>query len=306
MTSVGVFDPASLTPAIRLFDLGVDDAARLRAAHELVCRDPRVADWVTDGAGALRAAMGTPSPGPVLESGPVVAHPARGYLPVLVLAEVLPALVDHQRRLGVPPEVTSATLADVGRSLVRNRLWEGEPGLGDELAGWLTRHLHGALVQLGRLQYERAAPDLDAWSSLAPAGVPGGPGDLVLNLHIPQDGQPLTPDAVDASLDAARGFFATRFPDERYAAVTCHSWLLDPQLAGHLPPETNIVRFQRRFVLGSARPGGGDASVRKFVFGDTTTPVESLPRVTRLQAAVVDHLSSGAHFEVVSGWIPWP
>ena len=37
----------------------------------------------------------------------------------------------------------------------------------------------------------------------------------------------MTPGAVAASLDEARVFFPRHFPDERYTAFCCGSWLLD-------------------------------------------------------------------------------
>ena len=190
--------------------------------------------------------------------------------------------------------------------LGRNRVWEGAAGLGEELAGWLTRHLAGALYQLGRLQYERLVLDEAAAADLRAAGVDCVPGSLTLNLHIPHVGGPLAPAVVDGSLAMARAFFGEHLPGEQYAALTCHSWLLDPQLAGYLPPEANLVRFQRRFVPVARGPVDGDGSVRRFVFGDTTRPVEALPQRTTLERAAVTHLRAGRHWQVSSGWLPFP
>ncbi len=107
------------------------------------------------------------------------------YAPVVAFAQVLPDLLAHHEALGVAPEVSAATLADVGRMLARNRRWFGVAGLGDELGGWLTRHLTGAIFQLGRLQYERVHLGQGTGLELRMAGVPVGPGDLVLSVHIP-------------------------------------------------------------------------------------------------------------------------
>ena len=295
---------AALAEAIRLFDVPADDVAPLLAAHDAVCRDDRLRRWVTAAAEPLRAAMGDPSPGPVLDRRPDAPTEVARYLPVLVLADLLPDTRALHRSLGVAPDVTAATLADVGRMLVRNRVWEGEPGLGDELAGWLTRHLHGALFQIGRLQYERVLLGQGLGAELRMSGFPCGPGDLTLNLHIPETGARLDPEAVGSSLTVARTFFRRRFRDERPVGMTCHSWLLDPQLADYLPADSNVVAFQRRFTLGRPRAEDGDLSVRKFVFGDTTTPVRSLPQRTRLEKAVVRHLRTGRHWHIRSGWLP--
>ncbi|MEV4321145.1 hypothetical protein AB0J37_02835 [Microbispora rosea] len=117
----------------------------------------------------------------------------------------------------------------------------------------------------------------------------------------------MTPEAVTASLDEARTFFPRHFPDERYTAFSCGSWLLDPQLRDYLPEDSNIVRFQRRFELEPyEEPEGLDADVevRRFVFPTLTTPLDRLPRRTVLQRAVVDHLKAGRHWYWRRGRFP--
>ncbi len=314
--AAGGLSDEGLGAASRLFGVPAGDVAPLLAARQTVCREPGsaaqpgpVRSWVDDGAARLVAAMGEPSPGPGLGGRPPAPPDVTAYLPVLVFAQVLPATLTWHRERGVPAAVSAASLSDVGRMLARNRRWFGEPGLGDELAGWLTRHLYGALFELGRLQYERVLLGEGAGVELRAAGFPCGPGDLVLNVHIPEVGGPLAPGAVDASLATARAFFRRRFPAERYAVAVCHSWLLDPQLSEYRPADGNLMSFQRRFTVGAAGSVGsedGDQSVRRFVFGDAVTPLADLPRATSLQRAVLRHLRAGRHWQVRSGWLPWP
>ena len=292
--------------ALRLFDVPGEDLAPLRSVQDAVRRDPALASWVARAADALRAAMGEPSPGPALPSreglgGPVGAS----YLPVVAFAEVLPDLLAHHEALGVAPDVSAATLADVGRMLTRNRRWFGVAGLGDELAGWLTRHLTGAIFQLGRLQYERVHLGQGTGVELRMAGVPVGPGDLVLSVHIPGAGGPLTPEAVEASVAAASTFFRRRFPGERYPVAVCWSWLLDPQLADLLPPGANLVTFQRRFTLGRALDEDADFTVRKFLWDAPSTPVAQLPADSTLRRGVLDLWRRGDHWHSHSGWFAW-
>ena len=296
---------AELDEALRLFAVPAADLEPLRAAHRAVVGDPALAAWVTATGDRLRAAMDSPSPGPVLPARPDGEPDVAAYLPVLAYADVLPDLLTDHGLREVPPDVTAATLADVGRMLARNRGWFGEAGVGDELAGWLTRHLHGALFQIGRLQYERVRLGEGAGLELQMAGFPCGPGDLTINLHVPAEGGSLIPEVVDASLAAARAFFRKRFPDERYAVVTCHSWLLDPQLPGVLPAGANLAGFQRRFTVGRVSDHDGDTSVRKFVFGDVDTPLADLPQDTSLRRAVVRLLRRGGHWHDHSGWLAW-
>lgn len=154
------------------------------------------------------------------------------------------------------------------------------------MRSWLTLHARGGVYELGRLQYQR--------------------GDTTLGLHIPEAG-PLTPQAVEASLDQARAFFPRHFPDEHHTTFSCGSWLLDPQLLHYLPEDANIVRFQQRFELEPyEQPEGIDADVEvlRFVFRTLTTPLDRLPRRTALQRAAVDHLKAGRHWQWRRGHFP--
>lgn len=198
------------------------------------------------------------------------------------------ALVDvvrgYHRDHGVPDDVSWLTLADLGRNLAIDRRMnrEGWP----VMQSWLTLHARGGVYELGRLQHHR--------------------GVGAIGLHIPDAG-PLTPEAIEASLDKARAFFPRHFPDEHYPAFSCASWLLDPQLSEYLPEDSNIVRFQRRFELEPYDETEGpdaDVEVLRFVFRTLTTPLDQLPRDTVLQRAIIDHLKAGRHWQWRRGHFP--
>jgi hypothetical protein len=186
------------------------------------------------------------------------------------------ARVDEARRLhaarGLTEQESWQTLQDLPRHAHLDRLLHGTPGL--RTGWWVELAFSGRLFQLGRLQYE--------------------PRDGRLNLHVPEDGGPLRPQAVDASLARAREVF----PEHREARIT--SWLLDPQLRTYLPADSNIVRFQRRFEP-VADVGVDDAKVLEFVFHTLDPDLERLPRETALQRAIVDHLRGGGHWISVTG-----
>ena len=255
-----------------------DDAAEIRAGWPSG-EWPEELHWLLRRVVALvRADLGGTDwlvPGPWLprERGPAFRH-----FYVYVYLALLEDVLAYHARHGVPEPVSWTTLADVGRNLAIDRRMNGEGW--PVMLQWLTLHVRGALYELGRLQFHRA------------------PG-RELRLHIPRSG-PLTPEACDASFRLARAFFPRHFPSEPYAAVACGSWLLDPTLAEYLPPESNIVRFQRRFELV---PGGKDAGedILRFVFGTLTTPLDRLPTRTALQRAVVTHLRAGGHWQNRTG-----
>jgi hypothetical protein len=227
-------------------------------------------------------------PGPAVESTPL----GRYFFVYVYLAALADVRRFHARRQ-IPDEISWATLADLGRNLKRDRALLGDGGL--RTSGWLTLHFRGALFQLGRLQFNRmrvsAAHVADAFPE----------GDPALGVHIPESG-PLTPDACDDSFTRAQPFFARHFPETPTRLGICNSWLLDPQLADYLAPDSNIMRFQRRFTLvGDGHDG--DADVLRFVFHRIAPNIDDLPQRTTLERAIVAHLRAGKHWRSPTGWL---
>ncbi|MGH4027545.1 acyltransferase domain-containing protein [Actinomycetota bacterium Odt1-20B] len=218
-----------------------------------------------------------------------------------VLVAALPYTRAYHRGIGVPDEVARSTFADVGRNLALHRRRYGSVGV--LVPSWLVLHLRGLLYQLGRLQFQHAVLGARTGAVVAAAGV-AAEGDPCLNLHIPDYLGPLSPEACDQSLARAREFFARHYPQRRYPVAVCHSWLLDPQLRDQLPPESNIIRFQGRFRTARRETEPDDQGPVAFVFGDPELPVAELPRRTRLERAVGDHLRAGGHWYGGHGWFP--
>lgn len=182
------------------------------------------------------------------------------------LARIPAARVLHAAH-GLTPEESWATLQDLPRHAHLDRLLHGSPGL--RKSWWVELAFSGGLFQLGRLQFEPR----DDW---------------FLNVHVPEDGGPLVPAAVDASFARARDVF----PGHREAWI--QSWLLDPQLADLLPADSNITAFQRRWRI--ADEGDlEDARVLELVFHTFDPDLDKLPRETTLQRVLVDHLRRGGH-----------
>jgi hypothetical protein len=241
--------------------------------------------WLLDRSTALvRADLGGHgwlTPGPEL---PRDRGPAWRHFYVYVYLALTDVVRRYHRDHGIDDAVTWTTLADLGRNLAIDRRMNGEGW--PVMQAWLSLHWRGAVYELGRLQHHR--------------------GDADLGLHIPESG-PMTPEAVTASLDAARAFFPRHFPDEHYTHFSCGSWLLDPQLREYLPGDSNIIRFQDRFELKPYEEPEGidcDVEVLRFVFRTLTTPLDQLPRRTVLQRAVIDHLKAGRHWQWRHGRFP--
>ncbi|MFH8938107.1 acyltransferase domain-containing protein [Streptomyces griseosporeus] len=286
-----------------LCDLAVphEDINTVVRMSRRVTDDPELRAAVERSLAVLVEGMGEIRGGAELPELDWPSGPLQRYFPLYVLLAALPAVRAHHRDRAIPPEVGRRTLADTGRCLAAHRRRYGTGGV---LAPrWLTLHFRGELYQLGRLQFQRGR--IGSWTgdSIAAAGLPVGTGDFGLGLHIPDFLGPLTPRAVDRSLELARAFFARHYPDEPYQVVTCGSWLLDPQLKRYLPEGSNIVRFQERFHISRLPDEPEDDVPVRFVFGGAPdADVERLPRRTALERAVVDHLRGGGHWYVGHGW----
>jgi hypothetical protein len=281
-----------------LLDLAVphEDIGVLVRMRRRVTDDPELRRFLEASVEELVRDLGTLGTRVELPELDWPAGPLQRCFPVYVFVAALPHTRAYHRARGVPAEVTRRTLADLGRNMAVHRRRYGRAGV--QVQRWLIHHFRGELYQLGRLQFERSR------TGRALAGAGPDPDGLCLNLHIPDFCGPLTPAACDRSLELAREFFARHFPEERYPAAQCHSWLLDPQLKRYLPADSNIVRFQERFRIVGNDVEEADTEPVRFVFGDPDLPVEGLPRRTAVERAVGDHLRAGGHWYIGHGWFP--
>ncbi|GMA94223.1 hypothetical protein GCM10025881_10470 [Pseudolysinimonas kribbensis] len=151
-------------------------------------------------------------------------------LPLLALLAVADDVRAFHRSRGIPPEISDRSLADLGQQAWVNRRTLGAFGLHTYL--WMPVCFGGNLYWLGRLQFNLVRRG-DAWA---------------ISTHIPEVG-PLTPESVDDAFRQAVAFFGRHFADHPTTVLHCSSWLLDPQLAEVLAPESNMVRFQQRWTL---------------------------------------------------------
>jgi predicted TIM-barrel fold metal-dependent hydrolase len=160
---------------------------------------------------------------------------------------------------GIPEEVLLDTLKDL---VLWTDAWsdvKGELYLGELI--WLAQTMRMRLFRLGSLEFmaNKAHADCEALGLRK--------GDPIVEVHIPA-GADLSPEAVRASLDAARAFYAKHFPEYTFAHFTCHSWLLDPSLDALLPETSNILKFRDTFTPILAEES--DAALR-YVFRWSTT-----------------------------------
>ncbi|HZX04113.1 acyltransferase domain-containing protein [Kribbella sp.] len=239
--------------------------------------------------------MGTTGPLPPWPDLPAATGAVGRFLYVWAFLATLPAVRRYHADRGITDADSWPILAVLGAQMANRRDLYGEGGLHTQ--NWVTHHFRGAIYALDRLHFERQRCWYDATDQNGPA-----PGEPVLGLHIPEGR--LTPESVDAALDRARDFFRTHYPDEQYRFATCVSWVLDPQLTEYLAADTNLIRFQQRFTLLPETDKDDSATVVEFLFKRPLAELDSLPRTTTLQRAVVDHIRAGRPWRFRTGWFP--
>ncbi|MBE6884192.1 MAG: hypothetical protein E7487_06265 [Ruminococcaceae bacterium] len=183
----------------------------------------------------------------------------------------------------------------------------GSPNLTDEEGAWEAHivetedYFEGHPVSVdGRTSVETVRLSRSEWKKIL------SHGDPTVHLHIPGNGVPFTPENVDETIRETKEFLASYFPDFRYKAFTCSSWMLDPQLWDMLGDSSNLVHFGKRFHMSPAKSGG--KGVFYFVFKQPT-PAElsneyfsSLPGETRLHRLLKQHYLDGKYIYEVTGY----
>lgn len=119
-------------------------------------------------------------------------------------------------------------------------------------------------------------------------------GDTVLNVHIPAR-DPLTEEACEEAYERAREIFARCYPDFKFKAFCCFSWMLEKRLKLIMGRETGITGFADKFTAFPTR--SGEDGVLQFLFHTKKKPpFSALPENTSMQRAVKEYLCGGGHF----------
>lgn len=184
---------------------------------------------------------------------------------------------------GVSKDIFFATLKDITIWTRTGLRRHGRYGLCQPQ--WVAKGLRMELFRLGRLQFEPVRQE---------------DGTPVLNVHIPEDG-PLKPEEVTASFQQARDFFASS--PEPYSRFVCESWLLFPALGQLLPPDSNILQFQKLFQLRETDCRSRQAEER--IFGFVSDSPADYPVHTSLQKQARAYLMTGKPLGTGLGYRPF-
>lgn len=129
-----------------------------------------------------------------------------------------------------------------------------------------------------------------------------GPGVDIVEVHVAGGSKMLHEDCVDAYRQAIE-FFPRNYPGRDFRGFTIWSWLLDPALAEILPPDSNIVQFQRDFY--QLPISSNEAQCYDLVFGDSAVDPTKITPTTGLQRAIIDYVAAGGKMKSAAGYITW-
>lgn len=313
---VRVMLTAPSRPALldRLGITGVD-AAELGPLADAAAADDELLAEITEIAVALRSSAGLEVPELDLaaqkERHDALQQrlaPGEGLLPILAFLVSTSTVRAWHAARGLDEELSWKVLADLGQQMRVHR--RGTEQLGLHQLNWVTGNWAGRLVHLGRLQFDLSRRRVARLEQGRERTRPDEPQRWVIGTHIPATG-PLDPVAVEESFAAATTYFTENFADlgeERPAAApqfghefTCDSWLLSDEFAEITGPESNLARFAALWECIGRNPDGGDGALF-FVFGKRP-PIDArtLPRRTRLEAAVAERLADGRGWTTGSG-----
>jgi hypothetical protein len=150
-----------------------------------------------------------------------------------------------------------------------------------------TGMVHPDLVKLGK----------DKWTRVA------GYESPVVTVHIPA-GPGLSRENIDQAFRDALTVHRQAFPDSKATLFHCHSWLLDTQHRMYLPPDSNILAFQSKFLHGTTNTC--DNCVFTFLFGvpGYKGDLAELPEKSSMQRIVKRYMMEGNHIYEQNGIVP--
>ncbi len=172
-----------------------------------------------------------------------------------LLYELIPlkALFDN---MNIPRSILYDSIHDLSYRINRHYNTYGEYGLSERDALWLRFIYRGEIFDLGSLRFQKFhfsyaeierqdydyMPLSDEMKKRFPEGEP------IINVHIMKDAD-LSPAKLDESFELANMFFQTYFPEHKYTAFTCRTWMLYRPTQEILSPDSNITAFSNRFEI---------------------------------------------------------
>lgn len=223
----------------------------------------------------------------------------------------LPTVWDRYKEKNIPEEIFWDTMTDIKIWIDDHRTRTDEDGLFE--LHWIMHHMNLSIFKIGRLQYQKFI-----WyfkTTYNKNGVKIGLGDKFINMHIPR-GAKLDYDECVKSLEMAKEFFATYFPEFPNNKYACHSWLLYPGNKNFMPEGSNILKFASLYDIIEENEDPESAYLwlygQKFKNAELIKNrketgnyghIDQLPQKSSLQKSTIDFIKNGGIFGEALGVI---
>lgn len=176
---------------------------------------------------------------------------------------------------------------------------KGMDGISFGLMVWGACFMRCHMVKLGRLEYECGLRERHEYDHL----FKGEP--CYISIHIPRSDDGLKDEDVDASIRMAVERLEDYFPETKgkTKVFLTRTWLLSPELREILKPDSNIMKFQRRFTLLDTYEEIGP--FLGFAFNVSASPdldYNALPEDSSLRRALKQRLLNGEKLHSALGY----
>ena len=158
--------------------------------------------------------------------------------------------------------------------------------IGSFVAEWFYGFFTLERLALGRLQFELQK----FGKTYEKDGKKLTPESLVINMHIPRSGAPMTPEACDDSFLQAKEIFKDKLGEN--VAFVCHSWLLYPENKDILSKHTNTYKFMERFEIIESEINNENDELWRLFDTYEQNP-DRLPADSSMRRAYISHLKAG-------------
>lgn len=216
------------------------------------------------------------------------SHPKEEPFPgINVLAKHLITSVDSRENgkwKRFPEDIFTSTMGCFSRFVKEHYVSYGYYGFDRDF--WTTRQMSAHLFRIGELEYELIDDDKEH-----------------IHIHIPSDAKML-PDLLNKSIEDARAFLNTYFPERKNNSFALESWLLSPVLKELLPQNSKILMFQEAFDVTEVFPDEKDYIAWIFQLSDEqikSAVFSELPEKTTLQKNTKKLLLEGGNVGSASG-----
>ena len=192
---------------------------------------------------------------------------------------------------GISNEIYYHTMSDI-------KIWcENNNNKGLKEYGWLKNHVSFELFRLGRLQFQLYECKN---RTLLYHKLPFSYGEKLIYIHIPQGEKLIKQGCID-SVNRAREFFKTFFPDYKYNYYFCESWLLYEGNRDFMAKDSNILSFMSMFSIAYSVKYQVQAIER--IFGKKQLFKKNYAENTDLQRRAKKYLTDGGRLGVGIGTI---